>query len=68
MLYKIIKGICQGLEYLRHGLEVSVWHLDLKPANVLLDNNMTPKIADFGLSKLLGDENTRRTVSPVGTG
>lgn len=68
MLYKIIKGLCEGLEYLRHGLELPVWHLDLKPANVLLDSNMNPKIADFGLSRLLGDENTRKTISSVGTG
>ncbi|EMS49656.1 G-type lectin S-receptor-like serine/threonine-protein kinase SRK [Triticum urartu] len=68
ILYKIIKGICQGLEYLRHGLEFPIWHLDLKPANILLDNNMIPKLADFGLSRLLGDENTRKTISSVGTG
>ncbi|XP_037472105.1 tyrosine-protein kinase JAK2-like isoform X2 [Triticum dicoccoides] len=67
ILYKIIKGICQGLKYLRHGLEVPVWHLDLKPANILLDKDMIPKLADFGLSKLLGDENTRKSISPVGT-
>lgn len=65
--YKIIKGICDGLEYLRHGLEFSVWHLDLKPGNILLDENMIPKIADFGLSRILGDENTRRTMNKNGT-
>uniref|UniRef100_A0A452Z9P3 Protein kinase domain-containing protein n=1 Tax=Aegilops tauschii subsp. strangulata TaxID=200361 RepID=A0A452Z9P3_AEGTS len=53
ILYKIIKGTCQGLEYLRHGLEVPIWHLDLKPANILLDKDMIPKLADFGLSRLL---------------
>jgi len=62
------QGDMQGLEYLRHGLEFSVWHLDLKPANILLDSNMIPKIADFGLSRLLGDENTRKTINSVGTG
>jgi len=67
MQYKIIKGICKGLEYLRHGLESSVWHLDLKPDNILLDDIMNPKISDFGLSRLLGDENTRKTINSVGT-
>ena len=49
--YGIIKGICNGLKYL-HELKPSMYHLDLKPANVLLDKNMVPKIADFGLSRL----------------
>uniref|UniRef100_A0ACD5ZPM5 Uncharacterized protein n=1 Tax=Avena sativa TaxID=4498 RepID=A0ACD5ZPM5_AVESA len=42
-------------------------HFDLKPDNILLDKHMTPKIADFGLSKLFGEENTKRTISSVGT-
>lgn len=40
--YQIIKGICSGLHYL---------HMDLKPANILLDDQMVPKITDFGLSR-----------------
>ncbi|CAN6242180.1 unnamed protein product [Urochloa humidicola] len=46
--YQIIKGICEGLHYLH---ENSIVHLDLKPANILLDDNMVPKICDFGLSR-----------------
>ncbi|WVZ96314.1 hypothetical protein U9M48_041969 [Paspalum notatum var. saurae] len=46
--YQIIKGICDGL----HHLHINhVIHMDLKPANILLDNNMVPKITDFGLSR-----------------
>lgn len=48
--YKIVKGICEGLNYLHGGMEECIFHLDLKPANILLDENMVPKIADFGLS------------------
>ncbi|XP_062198297.1 putative serine/threonine-protein kinase, partial [Phragmites australis] len=51
--YKIIKGICEGLNYLHGGLNKPVFHLDLKPSNILLDKNMVPKIADFGLSRFL---------------
>ena len=51
--YKIIKGICAGLNYLHVGQKKPMFHLDLKPANILLDKNMVPKIADFGLSRLL---------------
>ncbi|XP_021302062.1 uncharacterized protein LOC8067139 isoform X2 [Sorghum bicolor] len=65
--YKIIKGICEGLKYLHEGLEVPILHLDLKPDNILLDQGMVPKIADFGLSRLFGEENTIRTMSPLGT-
>jgi interleukin-1 receptor-associated kinase 1/coatomer subunit beta' len=54
MRLKIIKEICQGLEYLH--MEKHIIHMDLKPANVLLDIHMSPKITDFGLSRM--DENS----------
>lgn len=63
--YKIIKGTCEGLRYI-HQTE-SLLHLDLKPDNILLDQDMVPKIADFGLSKIFGDDLTRTTKSPLGT-
>ncbi|KAM3260685.1 hypothetical protein ACQJBY_051755 [Aegilops geniculata] len=65
--YRIIKGICQGLEYLHTKLEPPIYHLDLKPANILLDENMVPRIADFGISRLFGDERTQATKSTLGT-
>ena len=58
--YKIIEGICYGLHYLHEGWQVTpIIHMDLKPANIMLDGNMVPKIADFGLSRLFGEEQTR---------
>ncbi|XP_007226289.2 probable LRR receptor-like serine/threonine-protein kinase At3g47570 [Prunus persica] len=42
-----------GLDYLHHDCEVAVAHCDLKPSNILLDRDMTAKIGDFGLAKLL---------------
>ncbi|XP_039808827.1 putative receptor-like protein kinase At4g00960 isoform X2 [Panicum virgatum] len=65
--YAIIKGICMGLKYLHEELEPPIYHLDLKPANVLLDEKMVPKIADFGLSRLFGEDQTRITKSSMGT-
>lgn len=55
-----------GLKQLHMGLS-PVQHLDLKPDNILLDQNMVPKIADFGLSSLLGERNTKKTLTAVGT-
>ncbi|XP_044367574.1 putative receptor-like protein kinase At4g00960 [Triticum aestivum] len=65
--YKIIKGTCEGLKHLHEGLDEPIYHLDLKPDNILLDKNMVPKLADFGLSKLFGDKQTRISHSPIGT-
>jgi serine/threonine protein kinase len=65
--YAIIKGISEGLEYLHEKLNPPMYHLDLKPANILLDKNMSPKIADFGVSRLFLEEKTRKTNSNLGT-
>jgi len=65
--YKIIKGMCEGLKYIHKDLEEPLLHLDLKPDNILVDKNMVPKIADFGLSRIFGDALTRTTQSPLGT-
>jgi serine/threonine protein kinase len=48
--YQIIRGICEGLHHLHK--EKLIYHMDLKPANILVDNHMVPKITDFGLSIL----------------
>lgn len=65
--YAIIKGICNGLKYLHEELKPPIFHLDLKPANILLDKNMIPKIADFGLSRFFKEEKSHITNSPLGT-
>ncbi|WVZ79580.1 hypothetical protein U9M48_027145 [Paspalum notatum var. saurae] len=66
--YKIMKGTCEGLKHMHKELEEPLYHLDLKPANILLDNNMVPKLADFGLSRIIGNKKlTRTTKSPLGT-
>jgi interleukin-1 receptor-associated kinase 1/coatomer subunit beta' len=47
--FEIIKGICNGLHHLHN--EKGIIHMDLKPLNILLDDNMVPKITDFGISR-----------------
>ncbi|CAL4951326.1 unnamed protein product [Urochloa decumbens] len=51
-LYRIAIGIARGLEYLHHSCNTRIVHFDIKPQNILLDEDFHPKIADFGLAKL----------------
>ncbi|KAI4978904.1 hypothetical protein ZWY2020_015657 [Hordeum vulgare] len=65
--FKIIKGVCMGVNYLHNGSESSIYHLDLKPANILLDMNMDPKIGDFGLSRFFPLTQTYVATKIIGT-
>ncbi|KAJ4818189.1 Protein kinase family protein [Rhynchospora pubera] len=51
-LYGIAIGVARGLEYLHQGCNTHIVHFDIKPQNILLDEDFRPKIADFGLAKL----------------
>ncbi|CAL4955059.1 unnamed protein product [Urochloa decumbens] len=51
-LFDIAIGIARGLEYLHRGCSTRIVHFDIKPHNVLLDQDFYPKISDFGLAKL----------------
>ncbi|PUZ44320.1 hypothetical protein GQ55_8G078800 [Panicum hallii var. hallii] len=58
--FEIIKGICQGLHFLHRDLVSGpLVHMNLAPNSIWLDDNWVPKIADFGLSRLFGKEQTR---------
>ncbi|KAL3353369.1 hypothetical protein AABB24_018214 [Solanum stoloniferum] len=50
--YDIILGVARGIGYLHRGCDVRILHFDIKPHNILLDENFIPKISDFGLAKL----------------
>ncbi|CAL9114130.1 unnamed protein product [Musa textilis] len=55
-LHDISMGIARGIEYLHQGCEQRILHLDIKPQNILLDQEFNPKISDFGLAKLCSKE------------
>ncbi|XP_077220540.1 LEAF RUST 10 DISEASE-RESISTANCE LOCUS RECEPTOR-LIKE PROTEIN KINASE-like 2.1 [Tasmannia lanceolata] len=63
-LYQITVGIARGLEYLHRGCNTRILHLDIKPHNILLDQDFCPKISDFGLAKLCPTKES--TVSLLG--
>ncbi|KAM3729813.1 hypothetical protein ACB098_12G039000 [Castanea mollissima] len=50
--YEISLGVARGIEYLHRGCDMQILHFDIKPHNILLDENFTPKVSDFGLAKL----------------
>ncbi|KAM4088533.1 hypothetical protein ACB094_07G078300 [Castanea mollissima] len=51
--YEIALGAARGLEYLHHGCDRPVIHRDVKSSNILLDGDWKPRIADFGLAKIV---------------
>ncbi|XP_058737560.1 LEAF RUST 10 DISEASE-RESISTANCE LOCUS RECEPTOR-LIKE PROTEIN KINASE-like 2.4 [Vicia villosa] len=64
-LFQIAIGIARGLEYLHQGCNSRILHLDIKPQNILLDEDFCPKISDFGLAKICQKKDS--IVSILGT-
>ncbi|KAJ1700772.1 hypothetical protein LUZ63_000551 [Rhynchospora breviuscula] len=57
--YQIALGTARGLAYLHEKCVDCIIHCDIKPENILLDDNFVPKVSDFGFSKLLGCDFSR---------
>lgn len=63
--FNIALGVARGLAYLHYECSEWVIHCDLKLENILLDDKLEPKIADFGLAKLLSRGGPNITVSKI---
>ncbi|KAM0833548.1 hypothetical protein ACQ4PT_064196 [Festuca glaucescens] len=65
--YQIALGVARGLAYLHESCRDCIIHCDIKPDNILLDGSFIPKIADFGMAKLLGRDFSRVLTTMRGT-
>ncbi|KAL4372525.1 putative receptor-like protein kinase [Arachis hypogaea] len=62
-LFEISLGVARGIAYLHEGCDMQILHFDIKPHNILLDENFIPKVSDFGLAKLYPLDNSIVTLT-----
>nr|XP_033513088.1 G-type lectin S-receptor-like serine/threonine-protein kinase SD2-5 [Nicotiana tomentosiformis]XP_033513091.1 G-type lectin S-receptor-like serine/threonine-protein kinase SD2-5 [Nicotiana tomentosiformis] len=64
---KIISDVAKGIAYLHEDCNNKIIHLDIKPQNILLDHNFNARASDFGLSKLVGKDESKIVTTMRGT-
>ena len=65
--YVVALGVARGLAYLHEKCRECIIHCDIKPENILLDDEMGAKLADFGMAKLVGHDFSRVLTTMRGT-
>lgn len=65
--YKVAVDVARALSYLHHDCRARILHLDIKPENILLDENHRAIVSDFGLAKLMNKEESRVVTTIRGT-
>ncbi|KAG9137206.1 hypothetical protein Leryth_012016 [Lithospermum erythrorhizon] len=64
---RICTGVARGFAYLHEEVRPHIIHRDIKASNILLDRDLTPKISDFGLAKMIPPEATHVSTRVAGT-
>ena len=65
--YNIIAGVARGLLYLHEDSQLRIIHRDIKASNILLDENLNSKIANFGLARLFPEDESHVSTRVAGT-